>query len=100
MGDEDADDALYQISAWITECYSYTSGGSDYSRQVSCDGGCPSQHSYNSDDCSGTSSQISSLSYCTLCESGGDYCYYQDGAAQKMVFMVFAVVVSALWSIM
>ena len=38
--------------------------------------------------------------HCTLCDSSGDYCDFDDGVAQKMTFMVFAVVAGALWGTM
>ena len=37
---------------------------------------------------------------CVLCASTGNYCDLDDGVAQKMTFMVFAVVVGALWCTM
>lgn len=88
--------------SWITECYSYTSGGVDYSRQYTCDDGCPQQQSFDGDSCSGSNSttQTVNLGSCILCDDSGDYCSDTSGAVEKMVSMVFAVVAGALWGTM
>ena len=86
--------------SWISECYTnYTSDGS-YSRQYTCDNGCPQQQSFDGNSCSGTATQTVNLGSCILCDDSGDYCADTSGAAEKMVSMVFAVVAGALWGTM